>query len=170
MSQEFLFPLFPFFLFYFIFFFLVNKYHHHRCIWSNAKITWAKQWKEKRKDHLPIERTKFCCCEEMIQLWGVCIWETINLMKIPFTQKGQNQFDWYKKRDERNYTSNKMLSFYNKRYSHRRLTQLFFFSSFLHLSLSFARVLLHNHIFAFLYNNKNDGARKRTVEWDGSAA
>jgi hypothetical protein len=38
----------------FFFLFTVNKYHHRRCIWSDAKITWAKQ--SEKKDHLPKER------------------------------------------------------------------------------------------------------------------
>jgi hypothetical protein len=46
------------FLFFLSFIFSVNKYHHHRCIWSDVKITWAKQL-EKKKDHLPKERTIF---------------------------------------------------------------------------------------------------------------
>jgi len=45
-----------------LFFFSVNKYHHHRCIWSDAKITWAKQSEKKKKDHLPKER-------KMLLLW-----------------------------------------------------------------------------------------------------
>ena len=54
-----------------------NELHHEK------KITYLKS------------RKCCCCCEAMTQLRAcVDVRETINLMKIPFIQKGQNQFDW----------------------------------------------------------------------------
>ncbi len=155
------------FLISFFFFFSeqISPYHH-RCIWSDAKITWAKQSEKKKKDHLPKER-------KMLLLW---IDDTTSGRTYVRDYKS-NENTIYSKRsksvwliktrcdeEKKNVHDRKIflptkcsLFMEREKFAHRTNSA---FSSF-SLSLSRSLFLLHIRIFAFLYNKRSVRASER---------